>query len=79
MGRPSAATRPASRPACPPGSARPGSAVLPPLRREVRDEELGQFCARASALLRTEEPGPEAVDALRRLFLFVAATKYGRK
>ncbi|KAK1343612.1 hypothetical protein QTO34_016392 [Cnephaeus nilssonii] len=47
--------------------------------REVRDEELRQFCARVSALLRKEEPGPEAVDALRRLFLIVSATKYGRK
>ncbi|XP_054574217.1 AP-5 complex subunit zeta-1 [Eptesicus fuscus] len=47
--------------------------------REVRDEELRQFCARVSALLRKEEPGPEAVDALRRLFLIISATKYGRK
>ncbi|XP_014405479.1 PREDICTED: LOW QUALITY PROTEIN: AP-5 complex subunit zeta-1 [Myotis brandtii] len=31
------------------------------------------------ALLRQEEPGPEALDALRRLFLIVSATKYNRK
>ncbi|XP_045432728.1 AP-5 complex subunit zeta-1 isoform X2 [Pipistrellus kuhlii] len=61
------------------GMAAAGTERLLRQAREVRDEELGQFCARASALLRTEEPGPEAVDALRRLFLIVAATKYGRK
>ncbi|XP_036170571.1 AP-5 complex subunit zeta-1 isoform X1 [Myotis myotis] len=47
--------------------------------REVREEELRQFCSRISALLRKEEPGPEALDALRRLFLIVSATKYDRK
>lgn len=61
-----------------PGEARAG-ADAPAWRREVREEELQQFCARVSALLRKEEPGPEALDALRRLFLIVSATKYDRK
>lgn len=60
------------------GEARAGADV-PAWRREVRDEELRQFCARVSALLQKEEPGPEALDALRRLFLIVSATKYNRK
>lgn len=54
-------------------------ADAPARRREVRDEELRQFCSRVSALLRKEDPGPEALDALRRLFLIVWATKYDRK
>nr|XP_058893311.1 AP-5 complex subunit zeta-1 isoform X3 [Kogia breviceps] len=47
--------------------------------REIRDEELGKFCARVCALLRKEDWGPDAVDALRRLFLIVSATKYNRR
>ncbi|XP_054946536.1 AP-5 complex subunit zeta-1 isoform X7 [Physeter macrocephalus] len=47
--------------------------------REIRDEELGKFCARVCALLRKEDWGPGAVDALRRLFLIVSATKYSRR
>lgn len=47
--------------------------------REVGAEELGRFCARVSALLQAEDWGPDALDALRRLFLIVAATKYSRR
>ncbi|XP_054946535.1 AP-5 complex subunit zeta-1 isoform X2 [Physeter macrocephalus] len=50
-----------------------------PPPREIRDEELGKFCARVCALLRKEDWGPGAVDALRRLFLIVSATKYSRR
>lgn len=49
------------------------------LCREVGAEELGRFCARVSALLQAEDWGPDALDALRRLFLIVAATKYSRR
>lgn len=49
------------------------------LCREVGAEELGRFCARVSALLQVEDWGPDALDALRRLFLIVAATKYSRR
>ncbi|XP_067561491.1 AP-5 complex subunit zeta-1 isoform X1 [Pseudorca crassidens] len=47
--------------------------------RELRDEELGRLCARVCALLREEDWGPDAPDALRRLFLIVSATKYNRR
>ncbi|XP_055266364.1 AP-5 complex subunit zeta-1 isoform X1 [Moschus berezovskii] len=47
--------------------------------REVGAEELGRFCARISALLQAEDWGPDTLDALRRLFLIVAATKYSRR
>lgn len=47
--------------------------------REIQEEELRRFAARVSALLQGPEPGPEAVDALQRLHLTVAATKYPRK
>eukprot|EP00069_Balaena_mysticetus_P020412 bmy_12844T0 len=47
--------------------------------REIRDEELGKLCARVCALLRKEDWGPDALDALRRLFLIVSATKYSRR
>ncbi|NWI92699.1 AP5Z1 protein, partial [Pitta sordida] len=47
--------------------------------REIQDEELRRFVARVSSLLQGPEPGPEAVDALQRLHLTVAATKYPRK
>ncbi|XP_049759242.1 AP-5 complex subunit zeta-1 isoform X4 [Elephas maximus indicus] len=46
--------------------------------REIQDEELSRFCSRVVKLLQ-KDPGAEAVDALRRLFLIVSATKYGRK
>ncbi|OWK11080.1 AP5Z1 [Cervus elaphus hippelaphus] len=49
------------------------------LCREVGAEELGRFCARVSALLQAEDWGPDTLDALRRLFLIVAATKYSRR
>ncbi|XP_032460933.1 AP-5 complex subunit zeta-1 isoform X1 [Phocoena sinus] len=47
--------------------------------RELRDEELGRLCARVCALLQEEDWGPDAPDALRRLFLIVSATKYNRR
>lgn len=47
--------------------------------REIQDEELRKFCFRVSTLLQKEDSGPEATDALRRLFLIVSATKYSRK
>ncbi|XP_016069145.1 PREDICTED: AP-5 complex subunit zeta-1-like isoform X2 [Miniopterus natalensis] len=47
--------------------------------REIQDEELRRFCSRVSSLLQKEAWGPDAVDALRRLFLIVSATKYARK
>ncbi|XP_033282571.2 AP-5 complex subunit zeta-1 isoform X2 [Orcinus orca] len=47
--------------------------------RELRDEELGRLCARVCALLREEDWGPDAPDALRRLFLIISATKYNRR
>ncbi|KAM9056798.1 AP-5 complex subunit zeta-1 isoform 2-T2 [Megaptera novaeangliae] len=47
--------------------------------REIRDEELGKLCTRVCALLRKEDWGPDALDALRRLFLIVSATKYSRR
>ncbi|XP_042096483.1 AP-5 complex subunit zeta-1 isoform X2 [Ovis aries] len=47
--------------------------------REVGAVELGRFCARISALLQAEDWGPDTLDALRRLFLIVAATKYSRR
>ncbi|XP_070316591.1 AP-5 complex subunit zeta-1 isoform X1 [Odocoileus virginianus] len=46
---------------------------------EVGAEELGRLCARVSALLQAEDWGPDTLDALRRLFLIVAATKYSRR
>lgn len=47
--------------------------------REIQDEELQKFCSRVVKLLQKDEPGPDAVDALQRLFLIVSATKYKRK
>lgn len=47
--------------------------------REIRDEELGRLCSRVCALLGREDWGPDALDALRRLFLIVSATKHGRR
>ncbi|TKC39658.1 hypothetical protein EI555_015333 [Monodon monoceros] len=47
--------------------------------RELRDEELGRLCARVCALLQEEDWGPDALDALRRLFLIISATKYNRR
>ncbi|XP_022421146.1 AP-5 complex subunit zeta-1 isoform X3 [Delphinapterus leucas] len=47
--------------------------------RELRDEELGRLCARVCALLQEEDWGPDAQDALRRLFLIISATKYNRR
>ncbi|XP_040845969.1 AP-5 complex subunit zeta-1 isoform X2 [Ochotona curzoniae] len=47
--------------------------------RELEDEELGRFCSRVTQLLQAEEPGPEATDALQRLFLIISATKYDRR
>ncbi|XP_039082105.1 AP-5 complex subunit zeta-1 isoform X1 [Hyaena hyaena] len=47
--------------------------------REIQAEELKKFCSRVVKLLQKEEPGPDAVDALQRLFLIVSATKYRRK
>ncbi|XP_014726035.1 PREDICTED: AP-5 complex subunit zeta-1 isoform X2 [Sturnus vulgaris] len=47
--------------------------------REIQEDELRRFAARVSALLQGPEAGPEAVDALQRLHLTVAATKYPRK
>ncbi|XP_035869745.1 AP-5 complex subunit zeta-1 isoform X2 [Phyllostomus discolor] len=58
------------------------SAAAESLLRQARDiqaEELDKFCSRASQLLRKEDSGPDATQALRRLFLIVAATKYSRK
>ncbi|KAM8765208.1 AP-5 complex subunit zeta-1 isoform 2-T2 [Rhynchonycteris naso] len=46
--------------------------------RGIQDEELTKFCSRVSKLLQKEATGPEATDALRRLFLILAATKYSR-
>ncbi|KAM6155820.1 AP-5 complex subunit zeta-1 [Rhynchocyon petersi] len=46
--------------------------------REIPDDELSKFCARVTKLLQ-KDPGAEAVDALRRLFLIISATKYGRR
>ncbi|XP_013969797.1 AP-5 complex subunit zeta-1 isoform X2 [Canis lupus familiaris] len=45
----------------------------------IQDEELQKFCSRVVKLLQKEELGPDAVDALQRLFLIVSATKYKRK
>ncbi|XP_067561493.1 AP-5 complex subunit zeta-1 isoform X3 [Pseudorca crassidens] len=56
-----------------------GLPTLSSLFRELRDEELGRLCARVCALLREEDWGPDAPDALRRLFLIVSATKYNRR
>lgn len=50
-----------------------------PRFREIQDEELQQFCSRVIKRLQKDEPGPDAVDALQRLFLIVSATKYKRK
>ncbi|XP_025867136.1 AP-5 complex subunit zeta-1 isoform X1 [Vulpes vulpes] len=47
--------------------------------RRIQDEELQKFCSRVVKLLQKEELGPDAVDALQRLFLIVSATKYKRK
>uniref|UniRef100_A0A8C4N070 Adaptor related protein complex 5 subunit zeta 1 n=1 Tax=Equus asinus asinus TaxID=83772 RepID=A0A8C4N070_EQUAS len=47
--------------------------------REIPDEELKKFCSRVSKLLQKEDVGPEAIDALQRLFLIVSATKYSRR
>lgn len=47
--------------------------------REIQAEELAKFCSRVSQLLQKEDSGPDATQALRRLFLIVAATKYNRK
>lgn len=47
--------------------------------REIQDEELQKFCSRVAKLLQKDEPGPDAVDALQRLFLIVSATKYKRR
>ncbi|NXF01136.1 AP5Z1 protein, partial [Smithornis capensis] len=47
--------------------------------REIQEEELRRFVGRVSALLRGPVPGAEAADALQRLHLSVAATKYPRK
>ncbi|XP_019493154.1 PREDICTED: AP-5 complex subunit zeta-1 isoform X3 [Hipposideros armiger] len=47
--------------------------------REIQGEELKKFCSRVSKLLQKEDLGSDAVDALRRLFLIVSATKYNRK
>ncbi|GAB5582649.1 AP-5 complex subunit zeta-1 isoform X2 [Prionailurus iriomotensis] len=47
--------------------------------RDIRDEELKKFCSRVVNLLQKDELGPDAVDALQRLFLIVSATKYKRK
>ncbi|KAM8765207.1 AP-5 complex subunit zeta-1 isoform 1-T1 [Rhynchonycteris naso] len=47
--------------------------------RGIQDEELTKFCSRVSKLLQKEATGPEATDALRRLFLILAATKYSRQ
>uniref|UniRef100_A0A8D1LBV3 Adaptor related protein complex 5 subunit zeta 1 n=1 Tax=Sus scrofa TaxID=9823 RepID=A0A8D1LBV3_PIG len=47
--------------------------------REIRDEELGRLCSRVCALLGREDWGPDALDALRRLFLIVSATKHSRR
>ncbi|XP_058425360.1 AP-5 complex subunit zeta-1 isoform X1 [Diceros bicornis minor] len=47
--------------------------------REIQDEELKKFCCRVCKLLQEEDLGPDAVDALQRLFLIVSATKYSRK
>ncbi|XP_058141714.1 AP-5 complex subunit zeta-1 [Dasypus novemcinctus] len=55
-----------------------GAASLLQQAREIQDEELKKFCARVSHLLQ-ENLGAEALDALQRLFLIVAATKYPRK
>ncbi|XP_078295938.1 AP-5 complex subunit zeta-1 isoform X1 [Panthera onca] len=49
------------------------------LLRDIRDEELKKFCSRVVNLLQKDELGPDAVDALQRLFLIVSATKYKRK
>ncbi|XP_006859932.1 PREDICTED: AP-5 complex subunit zeta-1 [Chrysochloris asiatica] len=46
--------------------------------REIQDEELSKFCTRVTKLLQ-KGPGAEAVDALRRLFLILSATKYSRR
>ncbi|XP_006889809.1 PREDICTED: AP-5 complex subunit zeta-1 [Elephantulus edwardii] len=46
--------------------------------REIQDEELSRFCTRVTKLLQ-KDPGAEAADALRRLFLVVSATKYSRR
>uniref|UniRef100_A0A8D1Z8J5 Adaptor related protein complex 5 subunit zeta 1 n=1 Tax=Sus scrofa TaxID=9823 RepID=A0A8D1Z8J5_PIG len=47
--------------------------------REIRDEELGRLCSRVCALLGREDWGSDALDALRRLFLIVSATKHSRR
>ncbi|KAM5229193.1 AP-5 complex subunit zeta-1 [Ctenodactylus gundi] len=46
--------------------------------REIQEEELQRFCFRVCKLLQ-EDLGPATVDALQRLFLIVAATKYPRR
>lgn len=48
------------------------------LFRELQDEDLQKFCSRLRKLLQ-KDPGPEATDALQRLFFIVSATKYNRK
>lgn len=47
--------------------------------REIQDEELQKFCSRVAKLLQKDDPGPDAADALQRLFLIVSATKYKRR
>nr|XP_031532549.1 AP-5 complex subunit zeta-1 isoform X2 [Vicugna pacos] len=47
--------------------------------REIQAEELKKFCSRVCQLLQEEDLGPDALDALRRLFLIVSATKYNRR
>ncbi|XP_032315850.1 AP-5 complex subunit zeta-1 isoform X3 [Camelus ferus] len=47
--------------------------------REIQAEELKKFCSRVCQLLQKEDLGPDALDALRRLFLIVSATKYNRR
>lgn len=47
--------------------------------REIQDEELGKFISRIAGLLQNQDLGNETIDCLQRLFLIVAATKYGRK
>ncbi|EPY87696.1 hypothetical protein CB1_000227004 [Camelus ferus] len=54
------------------------SHVVPP-HREIQAEELKKFCSRVCQLLQKEDLGPDALDALRRLFLIVSATKYNRR
>ncbi|KAJ1096478.1 hypothetical protein NDU88_001618 [Pleurodeles waltl] len=46
--------------------------------REIPDGELQKFGLRITGFLQNQDLGSETVDCLRRLYLIISATKYGR-